>query len=277
MKVAALLALAGVGFSSEVCRDLKFKTGSACAYGFSTTNFKIMPFDKPIPSSCRMKKGSVCTVEVCGTNAQFAKDLKIQAVGGKVNSWNFDLYVDDLPERIVPKSICTNAKKAFCCSVLTRLDGDVRSAEYVWPATGRSETDSPTGSPSEMPTSRPSDMPSVEPTHSPTGAPTSQPSRSPTAALTDEPSPSPSPSPTTMSVTLAPTMGKPCKFMKEGECRDAEFCNAQIKNKRGKKTFTCVGVKCKKFKKKPSKCEEAPHCKPGKFKGGKMSKCQNKK
>lgn len=246
MKVAALMALAGLGFSQE-CRELKFVTGDECPYGGSNTVFKIMPFNKEVPANCKVK-GKECVVEVCGTDEQFEEDLVILGTG-KVNSWNFNLYAADGMEKLSPETKCYNpTKKAFCCGTDMRLDTNVRRAEYTWPAVS---SDSPTSTPSAKPTSAPS--------------------RAPTS--TDSPSRSPSSSPT-IEVTLSPTMGsKPCSQIKdENECKAAEFCSPR-KIKKGRKTkFSCGDVMCKKFRKDFSACSKAPHC-IAKMKKGKMKKC----
>lgn len=251
MKVAALLALAGVGLS-DVCRDLKFVTGGkteACLYAGSNSAFKIMPFNKAVPPAC---KGFAreCVVTVCGTENQFKQKLVVEG-SGRVNSWNYDLFeYDSMKDKSVelsPKVECVNPNSKYCCGMATRLDNNVKKAEYTWPVMS---SDAPTGSPSPSPTSAPS--------------------RSPTS--TDAPSREPSASPT-MDVTLAPTMGKPCNQIKNREvCEAAEFCEPR-KSKRGKKTaFSCGNVLCKKFRKNFAACSKAPHC-IAKMKKGKMKKC----
>lgn len=274
MKVAALLAIAGVGYSSKVCRDLKFATGRKCQFGFSGSQFRVMPFNKVLPSECSSKDVGVCTVQVCGTEAQFEEDIVIEGMGKKVNSWNFDLFDGDL-KVMVPKEKCESGSDKYCCGMMMRLDSKgATSARYTWPVS----TDAPTRSPSGMPTIKPSDMPSLKPSAMPSGAPSRAPTRKPTSGptlmpTTGAPSTAPSMSPTMKTVTLAPTMPKPCKFMNAEECKADEFCKAR-KGKKGKPS-TCQNTKCKKYK-KPAKCEEAPHCEPGKIKDGK-TKCTNKK
>lgn len=274
MKLAAFLALSVVGASSEICRNLKFTTGDICPFGFSTTDFKIMPFGVSIPSKCRDGKGAECTVKVCGSQAQFSRPFEVVAATAKVNSWNFDVFVDKVAARLIPKSICSSVSKAvntYCCGVLTRMDGRNRKAVYEWPATGKMETEAPTfgsSNPSSTPSRAPTRLPSRAPTRLSSRAPTSRPTSTP--APTDRPSRAPTPSrpPTRVS---APS--KPCKELSFDECKANDYCKAS-NGKKGK--VPCGDKKCKKFKKSLSKCLDAPHCKPGKIKNGKMSKCLKK-
>lgn len=292
MKLAAVLALAVVGSSSRICRELQFRTGVDCPYGWSPSEFKIMPFDVSVPSKCRDRKGASCVVKVCGTQGQFSKPFEVVAEPGKVNSWNFDVYTDELADRLKPKSICSTGskKEAWCCGALMRMDPSTRRASYTWPVSGRTKTQSPSSAPSSIesqsPSSAPSPSPSAAPsarTDLPSSAPTSLQSRAPTLlptstsdptaspsrSLTTSPSRSPSATPS-RPPTRASEVPKSCNGLSFDECKANEFCKAS-NGKKGKKP--CGEQKCKKFKKSLSKCKAAPHCKPGKVKDGRLTKC----
>lgn len=246
MKVAAIvLALAGVGSSILVCRDLMFKTGHSCPWGYSSTNFKLMPFEIEIDSKCHLTKGSECKIKVCGTNAEFSKPLVVAAdksKSTKVNSWNFNIFVDEMNVPLVPKMVCTSRTSTFCCGMQTRLDKDTQSAEFTWP---KLVTPTPSVSPSLAPFSV---------------SPSSAPTRSPTAA--EDPTTSPS---------RAPTAPRPCNQLNNEECKASGVCRA-TNGKKGKRS--CENAKCKKFKKNSAMCNKAPHCKFVKTR--KKTKCVSK-
>lgn len=230
MKVSAIvLALAGVGCSKLICRDVEIKTGTKdmCTYGHSSSSFMLMPFKMEIPEACHLTSGATCEFTVCGTKAEFAKPFEVVITEGK-NSWNFDLYVDG--EQVKPESVCKSDRDTYCCGMQSRLDKSIKSAEFTWPATSP-----PTLSPTRKPSS-------ASPSRAPTPSPTT----------TDAPSRFPTTSP-----SRSPTPVRPCAELSPEECVDAGFCR-KTNGKNGR--TPCIDARCKKFRKDTEKCEEAPHC-----------------